>query len=166
MEENQTQIDYGEKIAQWDIPEFEKHERTKSWYTKAISASLLLLVFSFLTANFLFAVIIIIASLIFVLRHGQEPDRIKVILAQEGIIVGRQFYDYDEFKNFAIVHKPSQNVKNLYFEFKSALKQRLSIPLEKMDPLSIRKNLLKYLPEDLERTDIPFSEQLSRLFKL
>ena len=166
MPENQEKIDYGEIIAQWDIPEFEMHERTKSWYIKAISVSLLLLIFSFITANFLFAVIIIIASLVFVLRHGQEPDRINVTLAQEGVIIGRQFYDYDEFKNFAIVHKPSQNVKNLYFEFKSAIRQRLSIPLEKMDPLSIRKNLLKYLSEDLERTDIPFSEQLSKLFKL
>jgi len=91
---------------------------------------------------------------------------VKISLTEEGIIVGRKFYDYDEFKNFSIVYKPKQETKSLYFEFNNSLRPRLSIPLKKMNPLLIRKNLLKYLPEDLDRTDRPLSEELGKLFKL
>ena len=56
--------------------------------------------------------------------------------------------------------------KNLYFEFNNVLKARISIPLEDMNPVKTRKHLLRFLSEDLERTDIPLSESLSKIFKL
>lgn len=166
MAKKPTTIDFGDEIVGWETPEYEKHERTKLWYIMAITIALLLLLFTFLTANFLFAVIIIIAALVIILHDSREPDMVKVSLTDEGVIVGKKFYDYDELKNFSIVYKPRQDIKNLYFEFKSAVRPRLSIPLENMNPLPIRKDLLKYLEEDLDRTDQPLSESLAKLFKL
>jgi hypothetical protein len=159
-------IDYSDKIVGWEAPEYEKHERTKLWYIIAIIIALLLMMFSFFTANFLFAVIIIIAALVIILHDSREPDMVKISLTDEGVVVGRKFYDYDELKNFAIVYKPRQGVKNLYFEFKNVVKPRLSIPLGNMNPLPLRKDLLKYLEEDLDRTDQPLSESLAKIFKL
>ncbi len=164
LQENIT--DFGEEIIGWEIPEYEKHERTKLWYITASVVTLLLLLFSFLTANFLFAVIIIVVAMVIIIHDGREPDMVEFKLTDEGVVVGRKFYDYDELQNFSIVYKPRQDVKNLYFEFKNSIKPRLSIPLENMNPLPIRKNLLKYLEEDLERTDQPVSEGLARLFRL
>jgi len=166
-QKNTTQnIDYGDAIISWKIPEFDKHERTKNWYVTASIAALVLLLYSFISANFLFAVIIIIVALVIILNEGKDPDKIKVSLTDEGIIVGRKFYDYDEIENFSIIYKPRREIKNLYFEFKSALRHRLSIPLENMNPMKIREILLKYLKEDLERTDQPLSEALAKFFKL
>ena len=150
----------------WPVPEYDKHEKGGGWYIFYSLIAFLLILYSFLSGNFLFAVIIIIAAIVIVLRDGQEPDFVKISLTEEGIMVGRKFYDYDEFKNFSIVYKPKQEIKNLYFEFNNSLKPRLSIPLKKMNPLLIRKNLLRYLPEDLDRTDRPLSEELGKLFKL
>ncbi len=166
MPEQQTQIDQGDEIMSWQVPEYEKHERNKSWYILAGVIGLLFLIYAVYTKNFLFAVIIIVVALIMILHDSREPDLIKVSITDEGVIVGRKFYDYDEIKNFSIVYKPKQEVKNLYFEFKNVLRQRLSIPLQDMNPLSIRENLLKYLPEDLDRTDQPLSEGLAKMFKL
>lgn len=166
MPQEQPKIDYGDGIMSWHVPEYEKHGRTKLWYIIASIIALLLLLFSFLSGNFLFAVIVIITALIIILHDGREPNKVKVLLTDEGIIIGRKFYDYDEFKNFSIIYKPRQDVKNLYFEFKNAIRQRLSIPLKNINPLSIRKNLLKYLSEDLDRTDQPLSEGLAKMFKL
>jgi hypothetical protein len=164
--QGEQQIDYGDEIIGWEVPEYEKHERTKAWYITASIIAVLLLLYSFWTANFLFAVIIIITSLVIILHDGQEPDMVRFSITDEGIIIGRKFYDYDEIKDFSIVYKPRQGVKNLYFEFKSALKHRLSIPLRDMNPLLIRENLLKYLKEDLDRTDQPVSEGIARMLKL
>ncbi len=166
MPQASEKIDYGDEIMGWKVPEYEKHERTKSWYIIATTVALLLLLFSFVTLNFLFAVIIIVVALVVIIHDGREPDKIKVSITDEGVFVGKKFFDFDEFRNFAVVYKPHQEVKNLYFEFKSFIRPRLSIPLQNVNPLSIRKNLLKYISEDLDRTDQSLSEGLAKLFKL
>jgi hypothetical protein len=150
----------------WQVPEYDKHEKTKSWYIFYSIVAFLLILYSFFSGNFLFAVIIIIAAIVIVLRDGQNPAMVKISLEPEGITVGKKFHDFDEFKNFSIIYKPKEEIKNLYFEYKNSLKPRLSIHLKNNNPLLIRKNLLKYLPEDLDRTDQPLSEALAKIFKL
>ena len=100
------------------------------------------------------------------MTDGQEPEKVKISITDEGVGVGKKFYDYDDLKDFSIIYKPKYGVKNLYFEFKFWIRPRLTIPLQDMNPLIIRDILLKYLTEDLERTDQPLSEALGKLFKL
>ncbi len=164
--QERLQIDYGDEIIGWSVPEYTKYERTKTWYITASIITALLLIYSLWTANFLFAVIIVIAGMVIILHDGGDPVMVRFSITDEGIIIGRKFYDFDEIKNFSIVYKPKKGVKNLYFEFKNALRHRLSIPLRDMNPLPIRENLLKYLDEDLERTDQPVSESIAKILKL
>ena len=164
---NQKRINnFGKELISWNVSEYEKYKRSKLWYVFSILVAIFLILFSFWTNNFLFSIIIIIAALIIILNDGSEPINVDIKITEEGMIIGKKFYDYDEFKNFSIVYKPHFNIKNLYFEFKNILKHRLSIPLDDINPLPIRENLLKYLHEDLERTDQPLSERLSKFFKL
>lgn len=164
--EQKTEQDFGVAEITWHVPEYEKHERDRRWYILAGLVVVLLMIYAFWTKNFLFMGIILLGSFILALNESQEAPQVEIALTDEGVVVGRKFYDYDQLKNFGIVYKPNINAKNLYFEFKSPVKQRLSIPLMEQDPLAIRKELLKYLPEDLERTNRPLSENLSRLLKL
>ncbi len=154
------------KNISWIVPEYETHERSKNWYILSSITALLLLLFAFFTANFLFAVIIIISAIVIILNDGQNPGKVRIILSDEGISIGKKFYDYDELDNFSIIFKPKAGIKNLYFEFKSAIRHRISIHLEKTDPLLVREYLLKYLTEDLERKDQPLSENLAKIFKI
>ena len=165
-EKQEEQIDYGDEIIGWEIPEYDKHDRPKSWYIIASLTVVGLLVYSFLTANFLFAVIIIVISLITIINDGREPDKVHFSITDEGVIIGRKFHDFDDLKDFAIVYKPKQGIKNLYFEFKSVIKHRLSIPLENINPLPIRDNLLRFLKEDLDRTDQSTSEGIAKWLKI
>jgi len=166
MAKKQITIMDNQKIISWEVLEYEKYERSKIWYVVASLVAALLLLYSILTSNFLFAIIIVASVIIIILHDGQEPTLIKIDLTDEGVIVGKKFYDYDEIKNFSIIYKPRQNVKNLYFEFKNSFKHRLSIPLNNIDPLRVRDTLLQYIEEDLERTNQPLSEGLAQLFKL
>jgi len=159
-------LHYGNELASWNVPEYEYHERNRLWYIFAITISLLFMVFAFLTQNFLFAVIIIIAALVIILNDGQKPMNVKFIITDEGILVGRKFYDYDDIKDFSIVYKPRLGVRNIYFEFIGITQPRITIDLKDENPLQIREILLKYLSEDLERTDEPLSEILGRFFKI
>jgi len=159
-------INYGREIVSWKVPAHEKHERERAWYITAGVISLALLVYCFFTSNFLFAVIIILIAIIVVTTDGQDPAMLRFVITNEGIVIGNKFYDYDEIKDFSIVYKPRIGVKNLYFEFNNQFKHRLSIPLDSMNPLPIRENLLKYLTEDLERIDQPTSEVFGKVFKI
>jgi len=166
MPEEQATIDWGEAVVSWKVPEFEKHERTQVWYISAIVVALVMVGFAFWTRNYLFFGIVIIAAFVIILREGQEAADVEVSLTDEGLVIGKKFYDFDVLKNFAVVYKPKMGVKNLYFEFKNSVKQRISLPLGDKDPIFIREHLLKYLPEDLERTDQSLSEGLAKLLKI
>ena len=166
MEKNEEIINFGKEYFKWQVPEYDKHDRPKVWYILASILAIALLLFSVKTGNFLFAIIIIVAALIIILHDGKEPENVDFVIYSEGLRIGKRFYDYDEIKNFSVIYKTSKNIKNLYFEFNGAIKPRLSIPLKNTNPLQIREALLKYLKEDLERTDEPVSEGLAKLFKL
>ena len=159
-------IDPASKTISWDIEEYEGHERGFVWYFLAGLINVIFVTYAFWSNNFLFAVIVIITSFVIILHDSGEPSEIPFSITYEGISLGENFYDFDEIKNFAIVYKPNQNLKRLYIEFNALLRNRLSIPLYDQDPLIIRENLLKYLPEDLERKDEPISEVFSKTFKI
>jgi hypothetical protein len=91
---------------------------------------------------------------------------VDVEIGPEGVKIGAKFFDYDEIKNFSVLYKPKQSVKSMYLEFKNSMRPRLAIPLRRMDALTVRNYLVRYLDEDLERTDPPLSEQLTKLLKL
>ncbi len=166
------------KKLHWKVPEYHKPKRNKNWYIIALILVILILFFCFFTiqnwqlvflgssSNFLFAIIIIVATVVMIINESQPAMTVKFELGPEGINVGQKFYDYDSFKNFSIIYKPKEDIKNLYLEYKNSIRPRLSIPLMKMDALTVRDFLLKNLEEDLDRTDPPLSEQLTKLLKL
>lgn len=154
------------QVIRWIIPEYEQHERNLYWYVGAISTFAILLTISIYVQNITFIAIILLASFVIIINDGKKPQDVLIELSGEGVTIGRKFFDFDELKDFSVIYKPSQNVSQLYFEFNSVIKQRLSIPLKNQNPLSIRRFLLQYLKEDLERTDPPLSEALGKMLKL
>lgn len=154
------------EIISWEIPEYQKHTRNKLWYILFGIIGIAMIIYAITTANFLFAIILIISSFILIINDSRNPQNVLVTIANEGVIVGRKFYDYDDIKNFSIVYKPTVGVKNLYIDFKSSTKHHLSIPLLDINPLFLRDNLSKYLEEDLERVDETTSESLAKILKL
>lgn len=163
---------------QWQVPEYRIPKRGRNWYLLATLFVLIALFFCFFTisnwqiiflgakSNFLFALIIFMSIAIMIIHESQEPRMINVKLNPDGISIGKRFYDYDDIKNFCVLYKPKQSVKNLYLEFTNKMLPRLSVPLRSQDPLNVRNYLVRYLDEDLDRAAPPLSETLTKLFKL
>jgi len=156
--------DRGEVFFNWTFSEFPKYERSGSWYFGATVLVIILLIYALFSANFLFAVIIIVSSLV-ILMFQRSDNKIDFKITEDGIVVGKQFYDYADVKNFYIIYQPP-TVKTLYFERKGTLRPRIPIQLEDQNPVKIRETLLNYLQEDLDHENEPTSDQLSRRFKL
>jgi hypothetical protein len=150
----------------WIVQEFEQHKRSKIWYIVATIIAIALFILAIFSNNYTFAIIIILSTLIIILHDGTSATKVLIKINEEGVFIGNNFYDYDVLKNFAVTYKPKANVRNLYFEFKSSIRQRLSISYEDKDPIQIREYLLNYLEEDLERTDLSLSESIGRILKI
>ena len=155
-----------ENIINWQIPEYDSPKRNKKWYIIAIVIILAILAYSVITANYLFTIIMLIGSFMMFYYDRKEAPLIDFVLEEEGIVIGNKFYDYDEIKNFSIVYKPKENIKNLYLTFNNNLRNRITIPLMDQDPLSVRRYILQYVDEDLDRNHEPVSESISRILKL
>ncbi len=162
----------------WEVPEHKKVVRHKYWYITAAFLTFLMFFFCFFTianfrlvflgaqSNFLFALIIIIIATLMIINDSQDPLVLVFTLDPEGVSIGKRFYDYSEFKHFSVLYKTNLGIKQLYLEFKNSIQPRLSIPLRRMDALTVRNYLVRFLEEDLERSDPPLSEQLTKALKL
>ena len=157
--------EHGKILAQWSFPEYTRPERSKSWYFWFIIFVILLLLYSLITVNFLFAVIVIMAAIIVLIRGRTEPNQVDFAILEDGRMVEDKFFGYETIRYFYILYKPPE-LKNLYLEFKSVLKPRLIIPLENQNPLNIRDILNGHLEENLEKEEEPASEAFRKVLKL
>lgn len=156
---------YGNQLLAWDVPEFPVHERSRGWYVIGIGIAIALLIYAVATANFLFAVIILVTSVVLYLKQVTPPRAIPFAVYEAGIRVGQHFYDWKELHNFYIIYEPPA-VKDLFIHCTSWSQPRIHIPLLEHNPLTVRQTLLEYLPEDLDKDEEPFSHAIERLFKL
>lgn len=169
MEEEQTVFTEAptddDVLASWKFLEFEKPERGMRWYFFATIVAGLLLLYSILTHNYIFGVIIILVALIYFLYDLHDAPETSLSITTAGIEVGRKFIKYRDIVNFWIIYKPGVTT-SLYFKPRVFAIPLLSIPLMDQDPLQIREILLQYLPENLTEEDEPLSETMGKILKL
>lgn len=152
-------------LAQWQIPEFHKHDKTKKWYWAFTVIVLALLIFCYFTQNYLFAVIIALATILYLIIEKADVKTLDFTITYDGVFIANKFTEFKNLKNFYIIYQPPQT-KNLYLQYKNTFRPYIQIPLLNENPVEIRKILLEFLPEDLEKEDIPTREALSGLLKL
>ena len=165
ISEDSHEEDYGDILAIWEFPEFIKHERGKLWYISFTIVFLALLTYSYLSDNLLFAIILVIFAILYFTSIKEDPVTMETAITEDGIFIGSKFIEYEDLRSFYIIYYPPE-IKNLYFETKSVIKQRIVVPVEDQNPVYIREILLNYLDEDLEKEEIPSSESISNIFKL
>ena len=165
MQTEELQINIGSPQLEWEVDEYPMHQRSKLWYILAAVIGVALIVYAVATANFLFAVIILMVGVITLLSSFVPPDRVPVLITNTGVVVSDMYYDFQAIKDFSIAYDPP-HVKNLYFEFHSPWQPLLTVPLDDMDPNEVRELLLPYCLENLQRVEENLTDVLRRLYKL
>lgn len=156
--------DHGEKLVTWRFSDRPIYNYSRRWYLIMTAIGLALLVFSVFTKNPLFAFIIVIGWALFFYRARLKPAILEAAVTEDGVEAGKDFYSYDDLKNFWVIYKPP--AKMLYLSFKSALRPVLGITLDEANPVQIRTQLRRYLEEDLAKEDEAASDAIGRLFKI
>lgn len=160
-----TNANLGNIIYEWTVKEYEKYFRSPRWYLIAGVLAFFLLLYAIFSSNYLFALIIVLISIIVFLHDVQEPQDIPFAITEAGLVLGRKFYPYTELKDFWIIYDPPVT-KQMYFRLDNLVKHQISVPLMEYDPLAIREELLKFIDEDLEQTEENLSERLAKTFKI
>lgn len=157
--------EHGKILISWLFNEYPEYERSSAWFFTFGLIVCLFIVYSIIVKNFLFGVIIVMFALIILLHSSKPPLKVKINLTEDGLELGDKFYPYKDLAKFWIIYEPPE-IKNLYISFKSGLRPKMIIPLEKADPVKIRGVLLEHLHEDLDRTEESLSEYLGRKLKI
>jgi hypothetical protein len=166
MDKKETQLpDYGKKLTAWDFQETPKHERSLLWYIITGVIFLGLVLYSTLSSNFLFTLIIFLGGATFLFSSFKPARKINFEIYQDGIIINNIFTPFTDLKKFWLIYNPPE-IKTLYITQNNIFKNELSIPLEQQNPVRIREILLDYLKEDLNQEEENFVDLLRRRMKL
>jgi hypothetical protein len=165
VNKEENKVDPGKVLLNWVFPEYEKHERNLSWYIVSFSVGAFLFLYSITHDNFIFPIIIILAGVILINSLRGEPRDVDFSITDKGVLLGRNFYEYDSLSKFWIIYKAPQ-VKKLYFEVDNIFHTQLIIPMGNVSPLELRDLMNKYLEEDIDKENEPLSEALGRFLKI
>jgi hypothetical protein len=155
----------GEVVLEWEIDEYPKYARGTAWFVLATVIGFGLLIYAVVSANFLFALIILMLSLVIYMSQLREPGRIKFFMTPHGIQVGRSYYPYKEMSRFWFIYEPPE-VKTLHVDFKNPLRPRVAIDLEDQNPNRVREIIGQFVHEDITEDEEPFSDYIGRIFKI
>ena len=157
--------DAGKALLSWAFPEYQQYDRGVIWYLVTLIIAGGLLLYAYLDRNFLFIIMILLVLFILFTHHRRDPIRLTITLFERGVQIGRDFFLYRDLDSFAVLYEPP-HVKRLYLMPKnSVLKREYSIQLMATNPLEVRKILLDYVREDLEKETESTHDTLSRLLK-
>lgn len=157
--------EFGDILVNWEVDEFPKHDRSRLWYILAGLIAFGLIIYAVLTSNFLFAIIILMSSVIMLLSLFMHPEKIPVIITSTGIVVGDMYYDFQSVRDFSIAYDPP-DVKLLYLDFFALTHPMITVPLEDVDPNIVRESLLPFCLENLKRNEESLTDLVRRLYKL
>ena len=149
---------------QWKVPEYPQYERGKLWYMIAGIVGVLLLIYSVVSGNFLFAVIVILGVLISLISSWRKPSLIDFRMSDDGVKIGEVFHPWDKFQSYWIVNEDGQ--KNLGLDLKNWLKTDLYLPIRGYSLRDVEKFVSKRLKKNRDRDEEPFSYLIGRKLKI
>lgn len=143
----ETFPEFGNEIlAEWEAWEYEHIPKDRTWFIAGGIVALGLLLFALITGNLLFAVFVLLASLVVGLYALRPPAIARCTITPDGIQIGKRIFDFDQLKSFWIFYEVS-GIKELSLESKKTVMPHIRMPLGAMDPVRVRQILVTYLPE-------------------
>lgn len=153
-----------EILYEFSFPEYEIQQRGKLWYIIAGTVIALLVVYAVVTANYLFALVIVLLAGVLALRDFRAPAQVSFQIAEDALYVDGKRIPYSDVSLFWIIYEPPL-FKNLHVTF-STMRPSLRVPLLDVDPVELRTFFRTKVKEDMEkRTESPI-DIFAKILKL
>lgn len=153
-----------EILYEFSFPEYELQQRGMLWYVIAGTVIALLVVYAVVTANYLFALVVVLLSGVLALRDFRAPAQITFQIAEDALYVDGKRIPYSDVSLFWLIYEPPL-FKNLHVTF-STMRPSLRVPLLDVDPVELRTFFRTKVKEDMEkRTESPI-DIFAKILKL
>ncbi|MBN1585505.1 hypothetical protein JW899_04025 [Candidatus Uhrbacteria bacterium] len=153
------------EIISWEYLDRPNYSRGPVWHAVMVIVGISLLTYAVYSANFLFALIVIMFGLVIYVTSTVRPRPSRFSVTEDGIAIGDDFYRFREVDRFWFFYEPP--VKSLYIHLKDGgFSSRIRVDLEDQDPNSVRNVLGQFVREDLKEIDEPISDTVSRILKI
>lgn len=146
-----------EAILGWKAKEFEHRPRSVDWYWIFGGVIVIIAALILFFGNFLFAMFILLAGLTIGLHAGKEPELNSYSLHEEGFVVNRTLYPYENIAKFWI--QDLEHRQTLLLEIKRVILPVVTAPLVGVDISWVRQVLRNKNIKETE-IEIPLAEQI------
>ncbi len=154
--------DKNKQFLEWEAPEFQHYEKSLGWYAILIVATVLLVGYKIITADYFGATSMLILGALILFFSRRKPALVTVKLDNEGVTLGELYIPYQHFQHFWMVDTPEHKTLNL--EASTYLKQTIIVELADQDPTTVRRLIARHIPE-AEHTTPSFSQRIAHKLK-
>lgn len=153
-------------LVSWSFVHRAKQDRSKKWFVVATITLLGLIGFAIWQESYLFALILVLATITFAYNLSRGEEVIDVEIDELGVLIHERFFEHRNFAEFWIAYNPPVE-QDLYLVFKNSARPHLIIPLpDEVNPLLVREILGTFIPENLENEIGTWTELLRKRLKL
>lgn len=149
---NEEQKNKKEVLASWTTPEFIHYEKSPGWFIVFILIAAAFLIAALLMKNYIFGLLVLLASFLIYTQALKKPPEIKITISQEGVFIQNALYAYKDLKSFWLFENPE--IMALSLESKKILSPHISIPLARQSPEKIRQFLIQFIPEKKQEESV------------
>lgn len=120
---------------------------SKKVYATIVFFIIAIVAYALFTDSPLTAITFILIGMVGYLLFNRPAETVMFAISEDGITVGREFYEYDNIQSFWIIEDHPQFPNHLIIQTDGILSSHVHIPLEENDPEIVRHILLDHIPE-------------------
>lgn len=147
----------------WRAPEFEIFDRDRKWYLYISAILIAVVAYAVFTNSLIMAITFILIGVVGYIYINKEPRVLDFMVTQDGVVAGREIYDFDNLKSFWVFYG-EDDLRVISLHTGSFLAPYIHIPIGDQDPSEIRRILLDYIPEEEHKPGAV--DTLDRLLRL
>jgi hypothetical protein len=150
-------------LLHWRAPEYEAYERDKKWYVYITFILAAIIGYAIYTNGIIMAITFILIGVVGYIHINKEPKMLDFIITPEGVLAGRELYEFENMESFWIYYEP-EGKKAISLKTKSHLVPYVHIPVYEEDPVELREILMEYIPE-VKQTEgiVEIAERILRI---
>jgi hypothetical protein len=133
--------------ASWIAPEYHHFEKTRDWYLGFGIISATIAIISALMGNWVFAILVLVASFALALFAHRPPRAVQVHMGVGGIQIEKTVYEFKELDSFWVELEENREHPKIIFKSKKLWMPYIAIPLGNMDANDVADFLANFLPE-------------------
>lgn len=150
-------------LAHWRAPEYETFERDKKWYIYMTLALAAIIAYAIYTNGIIMAITFILIGVVGYIHINKEPRTLDFMITYDGVLAGREFYDFESLLSFWIFYEPDGK-KVISLHTKSHLVPFVYIPIHEENPVELQEVLMKHIPEiKQEEGIVEIAERILRI---